>query len=123
MDKKILIILIVALTIILVIGFIIFNYVNSSAVDVQNSIGGAQTEQKTENISADNNTPTVNTPQEQIEVDGIQVEGIMGAGTLSVCLDKCGDDICQKTDPSCGTDNNLNCICLESPQECPQDCK
>ncbi len=110
LDKKVLIILITALVVILLIGFIVYKYISGSLVDVKNLTGGAQTEQN-------------NTPQVQIQADGVQVQGENGGGTFSVCLDKCGDGVCQETDPNCGKGNGLNCICPENPQECPQDCK
>ena len=44
-------------------------------------------------------------------------------GGLTVCLDQCGNGICEQSDPNCGKENSLNCICLESKQDCPQDCK
>ena len=111
-DKKVLIILIVVLVVILLLGFAIYKYVAGSVDRVRNSVGGVETEQKSNN-----------TPQVQIQAGGVQVQGESGGGMLSVCLDKCGDGICQEADLSCGESNNLNCICPETQQECPQDCK
>lgn len=122
-DKKVLIILIVVLVAILLVGFMVYQYVAGSNVKVQNLTGGAQTEKKSNNAFGDQNKTATNAPQAQIEIGGVQAQGDTGGGTLSVCLDKCGDGICQKTDSNCGKDNNLNCICPEIPQECPQDCK
>jgi len=117
-DKKVLIILVVALAIILLIGFVVYKYAVGSIVKVQNLTGGAQTFQGPENTSGDQSEPAINVPQVQI-----QAQGGSGVGALSVCLDKCGDDICQKIDPNCNEDSNLNCICPENSQECPQDCE
>lgn len=50
-----------------------------------------------------------------------KIEGGDSGGFLTICADKCGDGVCQETDADC--DNNLNCICQETSQECPQDCK
>ena len=51
-DKKVLIILVAILVVILLLGFIFYKYMAGSIIKVQNSVGGAQTEQKTENISS-----------------------------------------------------------------------
>lgn len=40
---------------------------------------------------------------------------------LFICLDKCGDGVCQTADLLC-TDK-LNCPCVESRDNCPSDCK
>lgn len=108
-DKKILIILIAVVVAILLIVFVAYKYILSPGIKVQNSAGGAQTEKQTQQV--------------QVQVGGVGAQGTNGGGTLSVCIDKCGDGICEKTDPNCSADNNLNCICPETPQECPQDCK
>jgi len=118
-DKKILLILVAVILLLLLAGFLIYWYISIPATGAYNLTGGVQTE----NTSNNQNKPTTNTPQIQIQAGGVQVQGENGGGSLSVCLDKCGDGICQKTDPNCGKDNNLNCICPETPQECPQDCR
>lgn len=43
-----------------------------------------------------------------------------GGGALNVCLNRCGDGICQELDSNCGRNN---CICQETYQYCPRDCK
>lgn len=43
-------------------------------------------------------------------------------GGLVICSDKCGDGICQTEDLQC-QGGDLNCICSETRQDCPQDCK
>ncbi len=114
MDKKNLIILIVIAAIVLVAGFFVFKYLGQTkGIDTQNSLGGANVE---------NSADQAEIPKTQIETGGIQVEGGNIKGGLIVCLDKCGDNICQKTDPNC-KENSMNCICPETHQECPQDCK
>lgn len=119
-DKKVLIILIIAVAVILLVGFMLYKSVADSANGPQNLTGGAQTEN---GVLGDENKPADNTPQIEIKADGVQAQGGTGTGMLTVCLDKCGDGICQATDSYCSENNSLNCICVETPQECPQDCK
>ena len=120
-DKKILLTLVILAAVILLVGFIIYKYSVGFRANVQDYTGGANTQAPVteQNLNQNNNS----LPQVQIQAGGAQAQGENGAGTISVCLYKCGDGICQKTDPNCGKDNNLNCICPETPQECPQDCK
>lgn len=60
----------------------------------------------------------------QIDSSGIEINGQSQNPGLTVCLDKCGDGICQTSDPDCGKEgSNLNCICPETKQECFADCK
>ena len=40
---------------------------------------------------------------------------------LLVCVDKCGDGVCQEVATDC-KEGNLNCACLENITDCPQDC-
>ena len=100
MNKKLLIAIIVILAVVLVAGFFAYKYLNPADQPAEQSA----------------EQPEI--PQAQIEVGGTQKNG----GGLSICLDKCGDNICQKSDPDCKA-NSLNCICPETVQECPQDCK
>lgn len=120
-DGKVMQILIIALVVILLGVFIIisqyFSGSLSSVPKVQDLTGGAQTENNSINKTA-NNTPSV-----QVQIGGVQANGENGGGILTVCMDKCGDGICQKTDPNCGKNNTLNCICPETSQNCPKDCK
>ncbi len=113
-DKKILVILIIVIAVILFVGIGIYKYMPRNPVKVQNMSGGAQTEQ---------NESAVNDPKTQTYAQGNQAQGDIGGGILSICVSKCGDGVCQKTDPNCGKNNNLNCICLETTQNCPGDCK
>lgn len=111
-DKSILLTLIVLLVVALFVGFVIYKYITNSSVNIQNYTGGVQTENSSpENLEDVNKdiAPTV-----QIETQG---------GTLTICVDKCGDGECQITDLNCIRDNSLNCICPETKQECSQDCK
>ena len=113
LDKKIITILFI-IVVILIGGFLLYQYSSDTESNLQNSTGGAQTEQ-----SQDQN---IQTPDVQLEAqdDGGSVQG-NGDGVLTVCSDKCDDGACQKGDIYC-TDN-LNCVCPETPESCPQDCK
>jgi len=125
-DKKVLIISIVALVIVLLAGLFVFRYLSQiKGTDMQNSLQGASVENSVEeksNAGGDNQGNQTEVPQVQIQADGIQSQGGNNGGGLTVCLDKCGDGTCQETDPNC-TDKSINCICPETIQECPQDCK
>ena len=94
-DKKILIISIIAFVAILLIGFLVYRNL---------SFGGAKVES--------------NNSSSQVE---IETKGTNNKGTITVCVDECGNGVCQKVNPYCA--DNLNCVCEETPQECPQDCK
>jgi hypothetical protein len=100
-DKKVLTIIIILLVILLAI-FCFYKYMANQKLDVRSTAGG------------------VNIENIEIEQGGAQIEG-GDAGGLTICLDKCGDGLCQKTDPQC--QNSLNCICPESNEDCPQDCQ
>ena len=101
MKKKNIIIVLVLLVIILVVGFFVLSN---------------KTEQKN---STNNNVPQV---QVQLQNGAVvaQPSNNSSQGSLTVCLDKCGDGICQ-TNPDCKP--GANCLCPETKQECPQDCK
>ena len=118
-DKKILTILIFVVVIILVVGFLGYKYM-FSLTGVENSTDNSKIENLEQNSVQEFTAPAVETPttQNPSELQGEYVEQ-----SLSVCVDKCGDNICQTTDPNCNLDTRLNCLCLENKQECPQDCK
>jgi hypothetical protein len=113
MDKKVWITLIIVAVLILA-GFAVYKYSARPAenANTQNSAGGAETE-----VPPDNN-------QDIPEISDVQIQTENGgeSGGLIVCVDKCGDNVCQKTDPSCQP-NSMNCVCPETSQDCPQDCK
>lgn len=58
--------------------------------------------------------------QEPENKSGTPVIEMQEQSGIFVCVDKCGDGICQPPEKEC---DNLNCVCLENPQECPADCK
>lgn len=66
-------------------------------------------------VPADTNQSENTSPEDS----GIEIQTGSQTG-LNICIDKCGDGVCQKVDLKCV--DNLNCICLEDTNECPQDC-
>lgn len=106
-DKKLFIILIITLVCILLVGLAVYKYIRAGLQDAQNSAGGAQTE----NDLRGNSGLGDSIPNVQIEGEGAM---------FSVCIDRCGDETCQPSDPDCK--DNLNCICPETHQDCPEDC-
>lgn len=109
-DKKVLTWLLIALIGIIVIGVAAYWYLGTTT-EVQNSAGGASTENQSEDNSQ-------SAPDVQIE--GVNAEGVQQGG-LIICVDECGNGVCQPIDENCNT--NLNCICPETAQSCPDDCK
>lgn len=80
-------------------------------------------EQKAEeqNTVTDTNQNSQPEPEVKLENTGIEIQG-GGGGSLTICADKCGDNICQSTVPECKA-GSPNCICVETKNDCPQDCK
>jgi len=116
-DKKILIIALIIFVIVLGVGILVYKNFKDNKPNIENSLGGANTVNENEqNQTQENN----NLPQIQAE---IKTEGNTGIGSLTVCLDQCGNGVCQKSDTNCEKNDGSNCICAETPQECPQDCK
>jgi hypothetical protein len=117
-DKKFLMILIAILVVFLFAGYFVFKYTKKIETTVQDSIGGAnteesgQTDEKTELPLDEENAP--------VEILSPQIE-IESQPGLFICVDKCGDKICQASDSECK--DNLNCICPETKQDCPSDCQ
>jgi len=118
-DKKVLIILIVFLIVVLFAGFFVFKYLKEIKTTVQDSLGGTNTE---ESGQQDNNSELSPNEEEQSSIDTLspQIE-IESQPGLSICADKCGDGVCQASDPECK--NSMNCVCPETKQDCPSDCK
>jgi hypothetical protein len=120
-DKKVLIILIIALIAILVSVFLIYKYIDSIRNGVENTAGGIDTEEQKneENLGKDNNL----IPEIEIKTEAV-TGGSSEESMLIVCLDKCGDGVCHDTKEEClPKDKNLNSICPETKEDCPQDCK
>ena len=122
MNKKILSIVLVLVVVILAGGVYAWKASSAKPAKVENSIGGTNTEIKQpeqpkvqpEQPKAPAKTGT------QIEVGGVKAESETGQGSLNICLDKCGDGICQKEDKDCA---GGTCVCAEAHEDCPEDCK
>jgi|SRR3989344_77536 len=113
MNKKVLIITVVFLVLLLVGGFFTYNYftkIKTFIPNDENSLNKQGNQQENTQNSQD---------QVNVDISNIEIEEGDKSGLL-ICVDKCGDSICQKVEDQC---NNLNCVCLEDKQECPQDCK
>ncbi len=41
--------------------------------------------------------------------------------SFTICSWQCGDGVCQKTQVA-ACKNGENCVCLEAPENCPEDC-
>jgi len=111
-DKKLLIIAAVFIILILIGSFFVYKYL--IAIDSDIKLNQESLEQQTpENQEA---------KKDDTQMEGIQAEvNNENVGTLTICSDRCGDGVCQKEDLIC-ENNNLNCICQETYQDCPQDC-
>lgn len=108
-DKKILIILSIILVVVLIAGFLVYKY----SKDVEKT---AQNNQEEVIIK----TPEQGQEQPPVNLGDIQIETQPQPG-LTICADKCGDGVCQASDPECK--NNMNCVCAETKADCPSDCK
>lgn len=98
-DKKILAALIIILVVVILAGVVACIKLAQDSGGVQDLTGGAM-----------------------FNLDGVQVENDGGAGGMIICSDRCGDDVCHIQDSDC-PEGNMNCICPETPEECPQDCQ
>lgn len=106
MKNKILMIVILVVPLLFIGGFSLYKHIVPTKTDYIIRETGDNSE-KTSNNTADQKNKIEDIPT-----------------GLYVCADRCGDNICQFADPECGEENtNLNCICPETNQDCPQDCK
>ena len=113
MDKKFYIILPAVLILILIVGLFLFQILKNNNSGVENSLGGANTE----SLNNENKNQEEITPQIQVEAIGDT-----GQGELIICVDDCGNGVCQTPDDDCGKDGTYNCVCPEDAETCPQDC-
>ena len=104
-------------------GFAFYNY----GLNVNNDAAQQSAQENTEN--SDQATVLTGTPESEQNPDaagtnvGVEVEATSTSpkGMLLVCIDKCGDGICQNV-AAC-EEGDMNCVCTENKQECPADCK
>ncbi len=116
MSKKNIIILIIILIIIGLGAFYSYKMLSAPKNDLT---------QSTASNTLDENNSTTEPQQDsgaQIEVQD-DSGNVVDNNSLNVCVDQCGDGVCQTTDPECSLTHYLNCICLENAQTCPQDCQ
>ena len=118
MDKKIIIIIIIAAVLILVTGFLAYSYFNGFNDGAEKQMPAQNYQQEElpkENINGNNDGQKTGA-QTDIETNKPK-------GSFTICVDNCGDRICQKPE-SIGdcSENSLNCSCPENYSECPQDC-
>lgn len=121
LDKKILIILIVVSAVILVAGYFVYKYSREVEKIVQNNEDEAIIETQGEQATTPETIlPGLGQEQPSVNLGNPQIE-IQPQPGLTVCVDQCGDGICQPAGTIC--DNDLNCICAETKADCPGDCK
>ena len=123
-DKKILAVSAILLILIFIAGLALYGYIINRNDKIKMPAD--------ENTAVETSTMTENIPDIKFQNGSIQMQdssdpkGIPSEQaeepTLTVCVDKCGDGICQKKNLDC-KDSNLNCVCQEMVSDCPQDCK
>lgn len=116
MDKKVLVIVGVILIVVLISSFFVYRYLKDLEKTVQNNEGEVKIKTPGEQIII----PDENS-QNQDQPNNIPQVQLQPQGSLIVCADKCGDGICQPVGTIC--DDNLNCVCSETKEDCPSDCK
>jgi len=118
-DKKVLIVISVILAVVLIAAFVAYKY----SSDAQRALETNNEENKIETA----NDQTVDLEETVSEQNGdkpsvdINIPTIDTQPGLTVCVEKCGDGICQPAGTACN--DNLNCTCAETREDCPQDCK
>jgi hypothetical protein len=118
LDKKVIIVLAAIIVVLIVAGAGFYNYATKTE---ESNLEIFSPEEINQEPNQPDNTPKIEIPEGGIKVEG--GNGDSGGGGLIICLDKCGDGICQTADPDCDMNKSLNCTCPENQQECPQDCK
>jgi len=114
-DKKVLIILGVILIAVLIAGYFIYQYSKDLETTEQNS------DQEGIEITGEREVEQEPGQEEPIiNLENLQIENELQS-MLFVCVDKCGDSICQISDTEC--EDELNCICPENIENCPVDCQ
>lgn len=109
-NKKQLIIWGVVVVVLILGGIAFYQYSPSGNVNKQDNTDSIE-ELTKENNPSDN----------KIGVEAIVGESDGGVqGGIIVCAYKCGDGVCQ-SNVQCES-GDMNCICVENVQECPEDC-
>jgi len=127
-DKKVLTVALILLVIILAVGLFAYKSLNIQNPEVENSLGGVNTEspegEGQQNFPSENNQPINVEAETNGSQSGIQIEAeaTNGGGTLTMCLDECGNGVCQAKDDECAKTGS-NCVCPETSADCPTDCK
>ncbi len=111
-NKKILIIGVILIAT-LIGGFFVYKYSKDIKKETETPIEQTITPDQSQN------QPQVNVENPHIKTQP-QLEPSTQTG-FSVCVDKCGDGVCQPAGTICK--DNLNCICAETKTDCPSDCK
>lgn len=115
-DKKILIILIIVLIAFLVAGYFVFKYTKEIRTRTQDLSDGANTEEE----QSEKTEPSLDEENSAVEIEYPRIEADPESG-LFICVDQCGDKVCQTSDTECK--DNINCICPETKEDCPSDCQ
>lgn len=121
-DRKILMVSVAGLFIFAAAGFFVFEYLKKVGKIVENSADTEAEEQYDEDYlpKQDETEQVENSGEQKINLPEIEIETIQGPG-LFICVDKCGDGFCQASEAECA--EGLNCVCKETKEECPADCK
>jgi hypothetical protein len=111
MSKKIL-----AIPIIIVLagiaGFATYQYVAKPLPNPQNSTPA------TDNQNSQNTQESPGVTLENPVINGQETVD----SNIAICSYKCGDGVCQSKQPTCAP-GSINCVCVETKADCPEDCK
>ncbi|KKP33231.1 MAG: hypothetical protein A2312_00870 [Candidatus Staskawiczbacteria bacterium RIFOXYB2_FULL_32_9] len=118
MNKKVLVISLVVLIIILVMGVFVFFNLKDVKAPVSNFVSEIN---NPENGISNNVEQKVEDPKIEIGIPEIETENGKNPPGLQICVDVCGDGVCQPVGTICK--DNLNCPCEETKEYCPQDCR
>ena len=120
MSKKSVTIIVVLIVLTAAIAFVVYEYMTAgTAKSLQN---GNQANQALEIPAELKNEKPISQKNATVQVGGIKAQGSSGQGTLIICSDTCGDGVCSNAVPVC-KEGDFNCICAESHESCPVDCK
>ena len=118
MDKKLLVwgaLAVVVLIVIIGVYMMMQNNQKTPTSLEQNDQPNTVTQPSDQDTTPQNDT---NQPTVDVQVGGVTTTE--GGGGLLVCVVRCGDKVCQKT--LVCPKGDLNCVCDETPESCPEDC-